>query len=248
MPIGASCFVAEPPTSVRGTRAHGAFVGVRQERGRLGRDPWQRHRASQRHRVLLWARQGCVYRFSRRSTPSVVNVWPLHGASLDAEAPTVRIIVAGWDGSKADAEVFFGSQQCEVNLTKRLVQPCPECGQGHCISNVLNADMAAVAGEMAQSAVACKCNDGWYGENCGKPCTCVYPGTLSCDDGANGDGTCTCADLHNGTNCELCDMGPGTENVTTVQSENEVGARTLLGAPGIATRSKNATRSKGHRY
>ena len=27
-----------------------------------------------------------------------------------------------------------------------------------------------------------------------------------------------------------------------------LGARTLLGAKGIATRSKDATRSKGHRY
>ena len=26
------------------------------------------------------------------------------------------------------------------------------------------------------------------------------------------------------------------------------GARTLLGAPGLTTRNKNATRSKGHRY
>eukprot|EP00434_Breviolum_minutum_P026643 symbB.v1.2.023547.t1/scaffold2160.1/size87486/2 len=148
---------------------------------------------------------GCTYRFSQSSTPGVVDVSPLHGSTLDAEAPVIRIVVAGWDGSKSDSEVYFGAHQCDVNFTKRLVLPCPECGKGHCISNVLKADMAELAGGPEESAVACHCDSGWYGQNCDKNCTCVYPGSISCNDGAKGDGTCTCENLHNGTNCELCD-------------------------------------------
>ncbi|CAJ1390811.1 unnamed protein product, partial [Effrenium voratum] len=152
--------------------------------------------------------EGCVYSFARRSTPSVVEVAPLHGQTLEEEVPLVRIIVAGWDGMSPDLpEVYFGSQQCDVNLTKRLVQRCPDCGQGHCISNVLTADMADASGQGGEPPVACKCQDGWHGENCRHPCTCVYPGTVSCADGAQGDGSCTCVDLHNGTNCEMCDAG-----------------------------------------
>eukprot|EP00435_Cladocopium_sp_Y103_P069998 s227_g34.t1 len=150
---------------------------------------------------------GCAYSFSRQSTPAVVDVSPQYGSTLAAEAPMIRIIVAGWDGSKSDSEVYFGAQECEVNFTKRLVLPCPNCGQGHCISNVLNADIADVAGKPEESAVACHCDPAWFGENCDKPCTCAYPGSISCNDGAKGDGSCTCENLHNGTNCELCDTG-----------------------------------------
>eukprot|EP00439_Symbiodinium_sp_Y106_P003577 s1073_g1.t1 len=86
----------------------------------------------------------CTYGFARASTPSVVEVTPLEGATLEHEAPLVRIVVAGWDGAHGSdlAQVFFGSQECEVNFTKRLVQPCaglksssdggPDCGSGHC--------------------------------------------------------------------------------------------------------------------
>ncbi|CAE7876767.1 unnamed protein product [Symbiodinium microadriaticum] len=72
------------------------------------------------------------------SGPVTLQVTPLEGATLEHEAPLVRIVVAGWDGAHGSdlAQVFFGSQECEVNFTKRLVQPCvvlsPDCGSGHC--------------------------------------------------------------------------------------------------------------------
>ena len=39
-----------------------------------------------------------------------------------------------------------------------------------------------------------------------------------------------------------------SKDATRRKRASLLGARTLLGAKGIATRSKDATRSKGHRY
>ena len=47
------------------------------------------------------------------------------------------------------------------------------------------------------------------------------------------------------------DTDPWTARLTYTDplvALQEVGARTLLGAPGLTTRNKNATRNKGHRY
>ena len=46
---------------------------------------------------------------------------------------------------------------------------------------------------------------------------------------------------------DMCNMGWLPQRNSTMAT-SLLGARTLLGAPGLTTRSKDATRNKGHRY
>ncbi|CAE7347671.1 unnamed protein product [Symbiodinium sp. CCMP2456] len=138
----------------------------------------------------FFQQSGCAYRFARASTPSVVEVTPLEGATLEHEAPLVRIVVAGWDGAHGSdlaqvrtltwkdsrllwisvalpdldlqllklvmcgsGEVFFGSQECEVNFTKRLVQPCAALKSSSAAGSVSPACCSVTAALQARTAV-----------------------------------------------------------------------------------------------
>jgi hypothetical protein len=62
---------------------------------------------------------------------------------------------------------------------------------------------ASNAGEGGGSD-APECEKGFFGPNC-EPCTCV--GTATCDDGADGDGSCDCPTGYAGTTCADCALG-----------------------------------------